>query len=158
MGIKLYRKVQKYFIVVLFVAALVVTFFQVVNRMIFKIPVSWPEECARYLLVWVTFMSAVAAVRNKSMAMIDIVVSNLKKPAKMIVEMISNIASFVFICIVTVNLVKVLGLQIETNQLTPALKISMAVPYFSILIWGILAMFETILIMYEGIKGVPKQQ
>lgn len=59
-----YHRIQKAIIVVLFMVALAVTFFQILNRMIFKLPIAWTEEVARYLLIWLTFLSAVVATRT----------------------------------------------------------------------------------------------
>lgn len=154
-----YHRVQKVTIVAIFMAALGVTFFQIFNRMILKLPISWTEEVARYLLVWLTFLSAVVATRTGSMAAIDILTMRFSGIVRLIANIFQTVVSIVFVSVVTVNLLKVMALQIETGQLTPALKISMSIPYFSIAIWGVLSVLELLLLLMQSIlnKSEPTQ-
>lgn len=151
-----YHRIQKAVIVLLFMGAVVVTFFQVLNRMIFKLPISWVEEVARYLLIWLTFLSAVVAVRTGSMAVIDILTARFSGVSKLVVKIFQTLVSIAFLSVVTVHLIGVLALQIETGQLTPALRISMAIPYFSIVIWGVLSVFELVLQLVQTILNREK--
>ena len=154
-----YHRIQKVVIVALFMAAVVVTFFQVLNRMIFKLPIAWVEEVARYLLIWLTFLSAVVATRTGSMAVIDIFTAQFSGVVKLIANIFQTVVSVAFVSIVTVNLLKVLALQVETGQLTPALQISMSIPYFAIAIWGVLSVLEYVLLLVQNIlsRSEPAQ-
>lgn len=49
----------------------VAVFLQVVTRYVLNVPLSWPEEFARYCLVWLTFMGASAAFRANEHIRID---------------------------------------------------------------------------------------
>jgi TRAP-type C4-dicarboxylate transport system permease small subunit len=46
-------------------------FLQVFTRYVMNFPLAWPEEVARYSLVWLTFMGASAAVRSNEHIRID---------------------------------------------------------------------------------------
>ena len=144
-----YHRTLKASIVLLFFIAVIVTFFQVLNRIIFKLPISWIEEVARYLLIWVTFLSAVVATRKGGMAAIDILTMRFSGTLKFVVEIFQVLVCIAFIAIVTVNLLKVLALQVETGQVTPALQISMSIPYLAIAIWGVLSVFEFLLLLIQ---------
>lgn len=154
-----YHRIQKAIIVVLFMVAVAVSFFQILNRMIFKLPIAWTEEMARYLLIWLTFLSAVVATRTGSMAAIDILTMRFSGIVRLIANIFQTVVSTAFVSIVTVNLLKVMALQIETGQLTPALKISMSIPYFSIAVWGVLSVLELLLLLVQSIlnKEEPAQ-
>ena len=153
-----YHRIQKILIVLIFMLAVIVTFFQVLNRTIFKLPISWVEELARYLLIWLTFMSAVVALRTGSLAMIDVLTVRFTGITKLVVEIFQSVVSIVFIGIVTVNVLELLKLQIETGQLTPALKISMSIPYFSIAVWGVLSILELVLLLVRKVSDSVKSK
>ena len=50
----------------LLIAMTIVVFSQVVARYIFEAPLSWSEELARFLLMWLSMLSAAYAFKTKS--------------------------------------------------------------------------------------------
>ena len=59
-------------------ALVVVVLFQVIARYVLRIPLSWSEEVARYLLVWGTLLGAAAATARSQHIVIDTFSSALK--------------------------------------------------------------------------------
>ncbi len=79
-----------------FMAALVaVVLIQVIARYFLRISVSWSEESARYLLVWLTLIGAAAATARGKHIVIDSIIVNL--PARVLrpVTTIALVASIV---------------------------------------------------------------
>jgi TRAP-type C4-dicarboxylate transport system permease small subunit len=67
-----------YFTVLLMLFLLFIVFFQVLNRFILHIPLSWTEEAARYGFVWLSLFGAVKALQTGSHIKVDIFINNLK--------------------------------------------------------------------------------
>lgn len=49
----------------------IVILLQVVCRYVFNAPLSWPEEAARYMMVWMTFLAAPYAYREGMFARLE---------------------------------------------------------------------------------------
>lgn len=75
----------------LFVAILVlvaVTFFQVLARFVFKIPIVWSEEVVRMSFVWLISLGSAIAVKERTHLALDILVSELSDRWQYFVRMI----------------------------------------------------------------------
>lgn len=77
-------KVIKVILIILFAAITIVIFMQIVYRYVLLKPIPWAEEVARYLFVWISFLGAGVAVKNKSHVGVEFVINLLpKKTTKM---------------------------------------------------------------------------
>ena len=64
---------------VLLAAVVVIVLIQVVTRYVLHIAVSWPEELARYILVWMMFLGAAVAEARHQQVSVD-TLSSLSSP------------------------------------------------------------------------------
>ena len=151
-----YFKTQTFLIVVFFGIVVAAIFFQVVNRMILKIPVHWPEELARYLIVWITFLAAIAAMRRGVMIGVDIVTSKIKGLPLLVLKVFQNLVIIGFACVITYNCSIIVSMQIEMEQTSPALEVNMALPYSAILVWGVLTIAEMTIDLIRQIRSYPQ--
>lgn len=71
---------------------LFVLFLQVFTRYVLNDPLSWTEEVARYLYVYVVFLGASAAISDRSHVGIDFIVKALPATAQWIVALLVNLA------------------------------------------------------------------
>ncbi len=114
---------------VLISALSIITFSQVVGRYVFEAPLSWSEELARFLLLWLAMLSSAYAFKIKShfalQFVIKIVPSKIQKLISVLVPLlvILFLSGFVFYSIKFV-----LGVK---GHLAPALQIPMEIPYSS---------------------------
>ncbi len=84
-------------IIVLSMAVLtILVFLQIVNRFIFKIPMPWTDEFAKYAFVWLAMYGSAKAVREKSHIFVDIVELFLKGALGKICSYAAEIVSLVF--------------------------------------------------------------
>jgi len=60
---------------VLLAAIVCITFLQVVLRYVFGNPLSWGEELARYIFVWITFLGAAVAYARDTHIRVDAVIA-----------------------------------------------------------------------------------
>src|SRR3990172_5941488 len=56
---------------VLLAAVVIIVLTQVATRYLLRVSISWPEELARYVLVWLTFVGAAAAAARHQQITVD---------------------------------------------------------------------------------------
>lgn len=90
------NKVEKVLVAIVTVLLVAVVFLQVVNRTIIKATIAWPEEAARYLMVWQVFLASVIAFRTGANCCIDVLINRFHGKAKVVLTCFSNIVCLVF--------------------------------------------------------------
>ena len=153
-----YFKTQTFLIVTFFAIVVAAIFFQIVNRMVLKIPVHWPEELARYLIVWITFLAAIAAMRQGAMIGVDILTSKFKGIPLLLLKVFQDFVILGFACIITYNCSIIVFMQVEMEQISPALQVNMAIPYSAILVWGALTVFEMSIDLVRQVKAFSQSE
>ena len=71
-------------------------FFQVLNRNIFKIPLSWTEELARFAQVWMALLGSQIGLRYGKQMSVDAVVNRLPFMPRKIVECFGSLINMAF--------------------------------------------------------------
>ncbi len=130
------NKALDFFAFLLVVAMTCVVFVQVTNRYIFGRPLSWTEEVARMLFIWITFVGAYLALRMN--AHISIESFAKRYLSSRIRTRVTDIYIFFvtfFLCYLLVTSIKVL--QATYASTTPVLEISfgwvhLAIPLFTV--------------------------
>jgi len=138
---------------VLISALSIVTFSQVVARYVFETPLSWSEELARFLLLWLAMLSGAYAFKIKSHFALQfvtkIVPRKIQKFIYVIVSLIviSFLSGFVFY-----SFKYVLGVK---GHLAPALQIPMEIPYSSSIAGSSLMLYYVIKIFIKDLNSKP---
>jgi TRAP-type C4-dicarboxylate transport system permease small subunit len=78
---------------VLMAAILAVLGLQVFTRYVLGNPLSWTEEVARHLFIWMVFFGASAAIRDGTHVSIDLLVSRLPKGLHAVVTAVNRMWS-----------------------------------------------------------------
>ncbi|MCL1809233.1 MAG: TRAP transporter small permease [Clostridiales bacterium] len=129
-----------------------VTSLQVICR-IAGIPLSWSEEVARFVFVWIIYLSCSYAVKEDKHIKIDAVLLLFKERGKFALRMISNLLFLVFAVVVSyqgaILVSKIVTIQ---HQTSPALGISMGIPYSSFVIGCMLMSIRLIQSTYKLAK------
>ena len=84
---------------VLMVAMVTLLMAQVVTRYIFQGSLLWASEMAVWLFVWVSYIGSAILFINKKHIVVDIVSSMLPQKINAVLEMISSVIVFIFLCI-----------------------------------------------------------
>jgi len=117
-------------LIIMVPAMTVIVFVQVVLRYVFLSPLSWIEELARYLLVWISCFGAAYGVRKGEHIAVMFLNNMFKGYMK------SALTIFIHILVIilfTVCFMKGIGLSIrQWNVVTPALQIPRTLPYLGI--------------------------
>ena len=80
---------------VLLAVVVVIVLVQVFGRYILRISLSWPEELARYVLVWLMFFGVAAAAATRSQIVVDTVLELVSPRARRVLEGIGALAGLV---------------------------------------------------------------
>ena len=126
-----------------------VTYRYVISRLI-TFPLSWTEELTRYMMVWVTFLMIGMGLAKGVHASIDLIIF-LPYRYRKYFEILTNIAMLIYGWILLYY-----GWYLtmfNAGQLSPAMRISMAVVYVSIPIGGVILLLRVLVRIIEGLKS-----
>jgi TRAP-type C4-dicarboxylate transport system permease small subunit len=108
----------------------IIAFMAVVYRFILHDPITWSEEAARYMMVWVTFLGAGYAMGKGRHIGVTLFVEKLPEGARRKVTFLAEIIIMVFLAAVTVQGI---NLMISLrSQTSPAMDFPMWIPYLAI--------------------------
>ncbi|MET1030502.1 TRAP transporter small permease, partial [Domibacillus tundrae] len=79
------------FMAVALAVMVVLVFGNVVLRYAFNSGITWSEEMSRYLFIWLTFLGAIGAFKNKEHLGVDMLVKRLPNKMKRLVIVISDL-------------------------------------------------------------------
>lgn len=108
----------------------VIAFMAVFYRFVLHDPITWSEEAARYMMVWVTFLGAGYAMGKGRHIGVTMFVEKLPEGARRKVTFLAEIIIMVFLAAVTVQGI---NLMISLwSQTSPAMDFPMWIPYLAI--------------------------
>lgn len=148
-----FQKVEDMIMVVTFAIMVVSCFAQVVNRNIFKIPVSGFEEAAKYSMVYMVLLGTEMGLRDGTQISVTAVVDMLKGPVKKFVMIISKGIVVLVSAALFYQSIGLVQRQIISGQTSPGLQIPMSIPYFALVLsFGIITLVQgvTLIMMILG--------
>ncbi|MCC8025194.1 MAG: TRAP transporter small permease [Clostridium sp.] len=131
---KLFKGID-YFTGILTGLMVLFVFLNVVLRTVFNSGLTWSEELARYLFVYVTYIGAISAMRSNAHLGVDTLLSRVKPRTQRVMYVMSQALIAVIMCILVRGAYKMV-LQ-NTQSKTAALGIPYSVLYFGGIITGI---------------------
>ena len=126
------EKLEEVFLVIILIAAVIIVAMQVVTRYILKVPLPWSEEIARYLFLWLTWVGASYATKERKHVSIDLVYEKLPAGGQMICKIITNIIWVIFLFMMARLSLKLTMSVASGGQVATGSGIPMWVPYASI--------------------------
>jgi len=131
-----------------------VTFAQVLFRYIFRLSLAWSEELARYLFLWLASIAAAYAFKTKSHFAVRFLVDRLgKKSQNLIGTLVVFIVSGFLVIFIWKSVEYTIGMA---NQVSPSIQMSMAIPYSSVVVGGILMLYYVLRNWWSDIHGKNK--
>ena len=137
------NKVVSYFVGALLFMMFTLVVLQVLLRYIFQAPLAWTDEAARYLMTWMIFVGACVSSYECSHLGVTILFDKTHGMTRLILATLINICVCIFLFLITIQGYSILS--IVKNASSPALQMSMAVPYLCVPIGSGLMLFQTIL-------------
>ena len=122
---KFLNNFEEFLVVPLVGVMAAVIILQVFFRYVLRESLSWSEELARYLMVWVTFVGASIGVKRGSHVGVEMLVTALPKKVQTVVRYLGIVISIVFCFVVFGASLGILQRQIANHQVSPAMRIPM---------------------------------
>jgi TRAP-type C4-dicarboxylate transport system permease small subunit len=133
------------------VALVTVTFSQVVFRYLLHAPLSWSEELARFLLMWMASLSAAYAFKTRSHFALRFVVDRFNPSLQ---RAIGGLVTILVVGFLAVFAWQALKFTIEVrNMSAPATQMSLAVPYSSALVGSVLMLYYVIVNWWQDLSA-----
>lgn len=129
----------------------IVVFINVIFRWI-GASLRWSEELSRYLLVWVTFMGGAYGVKTYAHIGVEAFTILLPVKARKVLSIIVAICGIVLCSVILYFGIRLVNMNFQTNQLTPAMRIPIAYMYMAIPIGMACFIIRYVLNIHAAIK------
>ena len=121
------------------IAIVVVTFSQVIFRYVLESPLSWSDEGARFLLMWLAMLSAAYAFKTRSHFALAFIVSRFEARLRWAASLFVVAVVALFLA---VFIVKAVEYTLSVSDVTgPGTRLSMAVPSSSTIVGGVMMLY-----------------
>ena len=138
------QALEKWIIVIAFAIMVLACFIQVVNRNIFRIPVSGFEEAAKYSMVYMVLLGTELGLRDGTQISIQGVVDKLPDKTRKIVRLLARLVVIIFAAVMTKSGWAMVLKQAKIGQTSPGLGIPMSVPYFALVLgFGLITIVQS---------------
>ena len=126
---------------------------QVFFRYVLNNSLSWSEELARYLFIWMIYIGISFGVKMDKHICVDAVYSFMPKGVKKWYAIVAYILFLVFAIAVVYFGILVVGMQISSGQVSPAMGIPMQYIYAAPVVGMVLTAFRLIQKIIEALKA-----
>jgi len=136
------EKAVYYTLVVMMIVMTLTVIVQVFLRYIFSFSLSWSEEVARYLMIWVAFLGGSLALKKGLHIGVEFLLVRVSSRTRRWVSILSKMFILIFLIYLTIGGIKITWAV--RDQSSPALLFSMAYAYLSAPVGGLLMAIQAI--------------
>ncbi len=136
------QRLTEYALFAMVAAMVLIVFAQVVFRFALRASLPWSEEAARYIMVWISLLGASIGIRNKGHIGVEALILLFPPFLKKIAAVFATLVASAFFGSMIFYGLKVL--KVVSAQESPAMEISMAVPYSSMIVGGVLMLLYSL--------------
>ena len=140
----------------LLIGIVLVTFLQVLFRYIFHLSLAWSEELARYMFLWLATLTAAYAFKTGSHFALRFVVDKLGTKMQGLIRVVVVIIVSLFLIVFTWKAIEYTFSM--ANQIAPSTGMTMAVPYSSAIVGGILMLYYVVRNGIRNLRGTDQEQ
>ncbi len=129
---------------------------QVFMRYLFLYSLSWSEEVARYLMIWVSFLGASLALKYGFHIGVEFVINRIPEKMRGWVNLTAKLGTLLFLIYFTIG-----GFRVSwavRDQDSPALLFSMAYAYLSAPVGGLFMIIQLLNLLVEDWVNVRKKR
>lgn len=105
---------------------------QVIMRYVFQNSLSWSEELARYMFIWMVYVGISYGVKRNRHISIDVVHNLLPPKAAALLSMVADLIFLGFAALVVMNGSNIVARVLLSTQNSPALEIPMWMVYSAV--------------------------
>jgi len=135
---------------------LVVVSAQVWYRFVLNDPLTWSEEVARYLFVWISFLGSAVGVRMNVHLGIDLIDKILSPRGRIIMTVVVNLLIQIFLAVVIYWGVRIL--QVVQFQKSASMGIPMTYPYLAVPVGSAFMLLNSLRNTWEVIFSTPEEE
>jgi len=117
---------ERWMLLALYGYIVTVVFVEVIRRFVLQYSSYWGEETARYAFIYLVWIGAAAAVKDRAHLRIDVIFSLLPAKWTVYIYLIGDILTVVFACFALYWSLGNLGVTIKFDALTHGLRINQA--------------------------------
>ena len=136
----------------------IIIFIQVVCRYVFQNSLTWSEEMARYMFVWLVYFSVSYTARREKHIRIDAAINLYPKKARPYIEILSEVIVLGFAIFIAVTGYTVFGKIAWSGQMSPAMRIPMQFVYAAPMIGMGLTAIRQLQCIYRRIKALKNHE
>lgn len=155
---KIINRIEEWLSVAVLVVILVVLSYQVILRFVFHNTNSWSEELARYMFVWLVYLSAAYAIYKNAHIKIDAAVNLFPKKIRPIMPIIGEIIFLVYAIAITVYSVDYCMDLFASHQISMGLHVTMGYMYAAIPVGHGLMSLRLIQLIIREIKTLKQSK
>lgn len=135
---------EEWAIIVLLSAMSVLVFVSTFTRYVFFYPITWGEEAARYMMVWLAYIGASAGLKRGSHLGVEAFVTVLPKSWRPFLNVLRYLIIIVFNALVVLLARQIMANQMLTGQTSPALAIPIYFAYAAVPVGAVLMTLRSI--------------
>ena len=147
------RRTTAFIVIVLMAAMTFSTLLGIYYRYVLSNALTWPEELARYAMVWVTCLGSSLALRYGEHVAVEFIVQRLPAAAGRRVLLGGRLLVLLFLCLMVIYGAEMTGRV--SHQESAALEISMSIPNLAIPVGGVLMIYHLLVLMVRPEGGAP---
>ena len=145
---------EEYFCVWTLVFMTIIVFLQVIMRYVFANSLSWSEELARFIFLWLSWIGASYAVKTRDHFRVEMFADMIKGRNRVLFEYFVLIVWFVFSLLLVWYGTKLLVFLNSTGQVSAAMDIPMTWPYAAVPAGCLLMCARLVVEIYKLHKGI----
>jgi TRAP-type transport system small permease protein len=138
-------------VVLLYVTMITVGFAQVIMRYVFQRSLTWSEEVARYLFVWITFLGAALALERGIHISVDVLFRALPPPLRRGLEVAIHLGIAAFLVVFVVKAWSIA--QLAMTERAPATGVPMGLIQLAMPIGGTIMLINSLRVMLRLVLG-----
>lgn len=146
-------KLIEYFIFAVFLVMVVIVFAQVVLRYAFDISLSWGAELSQYGMVWLCFLGAALAVKERDHMRVDYFINLLPRSFEPFVHIFLNLILIAFVAYLSYSSIPITRAFMQ--DVTPGLGIPYGYVSLAMPVGGLLMLFYLITDSVRWLKEEP---
>ena len=151
---KIWDNLEEFIIVPPIFAMSIIIFIQVICRYVFQNSLTWSEELARYMFVWLVYFSVSFTARRQKHIRIDAAINLYPKKLRPYIEILSEIIVLAFSIFIAVTGVTVFHKIAWSGQMSPAMGIPMQFVYAAPMIGLALTAIRQLQTIVQKVKAL----
>ena len=153
-----WNHLEEFFIIPLMFIMSIIIFVQVIMRYAFGNSLTWSEELARYLFIWLIYFAVSYTAHKEKHIRIDAAINLYPKKLRPYILIVSEIIVLAFAVFIAVTGVTVFQKITMSGQVSPAIGLPMQFVYAAPLIGFVLTAIRQVECIVKRIRNLGKQE